>query len=255
MNKRKKIVELKNISKRFHTLEKETLAVDDVSFDIYEREFLTIIGPSGCGKSTVFSLISGLIKPSYGKIYINGRTQNPLVAYMLQQDYLLDWRTVEQNVVLGLEVKKTLSSETSEYTKNLLKIYGLGKFLNHHPNQLSGGMRQKVALIRTLAIKPEILLLDEPFSALDYQTRLSISEEIREIIKKEKKTAILITHDISEAISLSDRVVVFSNRPSKVKKIINVEYPEKNLTQSEKRKCKCFNEYFEMTWKELTENE
>ena len=246
------IVTLRNVSMSYHTLREETLAIDNISFDVYDKEFLTILGPSGCGKSTILSLIYGLISPSKGEIRISSKIENPkdqLVAYMLQHDHLFNWRTIEQNVLLGLEIKKNVTNEAREYVTNLLNTYGLGKFLNHYPHQLSGGMKQKAALIRTLAVNPKILLLDEPFSALDYQTRIILSEEIKEIIHNEKKVAILVTHDISEAISLSDRIIILSNRPSKIKKIININFKDTDITN--RRSHPKFQEYFEIIWQEL----
>lgn len=247
------ILKLSDISVRYHTPLQETLAIKDLNFSVYNKEFLTILGPSGCGKSTVLSLISGLIPTTHGKIEENIKTDDEIqkIGYMLQKDYLFNWRTIEENVILGLEIRKKLNDSTKEYAINLLKKYGLGDFLNHYPHELSGGMRQKVALIRTLAVKPQILLLDEPFSALDYQTRITLSEEILEIIKNENKTAILVTHDISEAISLSDRIIIFSKRPSTVKKIINLDFNSQKLSPNEKRKSKEFNEYFDIIWREL----
>ena len=251
-----KILEIINVGMKYHTLQGETTAISGLNFNVYKEEFITIVGPSGCGKSTVLSLISGLIKPSEGSININISDSEKYiqkVGYMLQRDYLFEWRTIEQNVLLGLELKHALTEESKSYALELTKKYGLGEFLQHYPSQLSGGMRQKAALIRTLAVKPQILLLDEPFSALDYQTRINISEEILNIIKNEKKTAVLVSHDISEAVSLSDRVVIFSSRPSKVKKIINIDFGSDKLSLHEKRNHKNFNNYFDTVWSELVE--
>ena len=172
---------------------------------------------------------------------------------MFQRDYLFDWRTIEQNVFLGLEIKNSLNDKTKNYAIELLKKYGLGDFLKSYPNELSGGMRQKAALIRTLAVNPEILLLDEPFSALDFQTRINLADEVRKIIKNEHKTAVLVSHDISEAISVSDRIIVFSKRPSVVKKIFKIDFENKKLTSHEKRNHKRFNEYFDSIWSEMSE--
>lgn len=247
------ILKLSNISVKYHTPLKETVAIKNLSFNVYNKEFLTILGPSGCGKSTVLSLISNILPCTNGEITENIKETGSIqkIGYMLQKDYLFEWRTIEQNVILGLEIRKKLTEETKEYAINLLKKYGLGNFLNHYPYELSGGMRQKVSLIRTLAVKPQILLLDEPFSALDFQTRLNLSEEVLNIIKSENKTAILVTHDISEAISLSDRIIIFSKRPSHVKKTIKIEFDKKNLSLNEKRKNKKFNKYFDVIWGEL----
>lgn len=252
-NKENIILKLSNIGMRYHSPLKETVAIKNLSFYVHDKEFLTILGPSGCGKSTLLSLITGLIPLTDGKIKENIKENDGIqkIGYMLQKDYLFEWRTIEQNVLLGLEIRKKLNKETREYAINLLKKYGLGNFLDHYPNELSGGMRQKVSLIRTLAVKPRILLLDEPFSALDFQTRINLSEEVLNIIKNENKTAILVTHDISEAISISDRIIIFSKRPSKVKKTMKIEFDKKNLSLKEKRKNKKFNKYFDIIWSEL----
>lgn len=254
MESKNKILEMKNIVMRYHTLNGETLAVNDFNLDIFKGEFLSIVGPSGCGKSTILSLISGLMVPSDGKIVFDqNKSPNQVVGYMLQRDYLLSWRTIGQNILLGLEIKKNLNEKSENYALSLLERYNLGKFKDYYPNQLSGGMRQKVALIRTLVVKPDLLLLDEPFSALDYQTRLNLSQEVRNIIKTEKKTAVLVTHDISEAASLSDRVAVLSARPSKIKKIIEIDKDFRNLPADKKRRSKKFNDYFDVIWSELNE--
>ncbi|MCT4604496.1 MAG: ABC transporter ATP-binding protein [Marinisporobacter sp.] len=199
-----KIVEIKNISMNYHTLERETLALKNLSFEVYKGEIVVIVGPSGCGKSTILSIISGLLKPSSGKIIVNGEPvsgTNKSIGYMFQKDHLFEWRNILNNVLIGLEIQDKLNEDTKARTEKLLEIYGLGEFKDHYPRQLSGGMRQRVALIRTLAIQPELLLLDEPFSALDYQTRLAVGDDIGRILKKEKKTAIMVTHDIAEAMS------------------------------------------------------
>lgn len=249
----KEILSLKNVSKRYHTLKGETLAVDGMNLSVYSGEFLSIVGPSGCGKSTVLSLISGLLKPSSGEIvfFEKNKKRSDIVGYMLQSDYLFQWRTIEKNVMLGLEIKNILNEKTKKYAIELLEKYGLGKFRNNYPSQLSGGMRQKASLIRTLAVKPQILLLDEPFSALDYQTRLTLSQEVKKIIKRERKTAVLVTHDISEAISLSDRIAILSKRPSRIKKIIELDKDFKNLPSGEKTGNKKFHEYFDVIWSEF----
>lgn len=199
-----KFVEIKNISKIYHTLDGETKALDSISFDIERGEIVAIVGPSGCGKSTILSIIAGLEKPSSGDVLIHGEKitdTNKTMGYMFQSDHLFPWRTIMENVLIGLEIQKKINQESLQRVSRLLETYGLRDFKNHYPNQLSGGMRQRVALIRTLAIEPELLLLDEPFSALDYQSRLAVSDDISDILKKEKKTAIMVTHDIAEAIS------------------------------------------------------
>ena len=248
------IVQINNLSKTFHTLKEETLAVKDFSLDIDEGEFVVLVGPSGCGKSTILSTLAGLIKPSEGEIIYNPTKiidDRPSIGYMLQQDHLFPWRTILQNVVLGLEIQNKKTKKSIAKTQELLDIYGLGDFKNHYPNQLSGGMRQRAALIRTLAVDPEILLLDEPFSALDYQTRLAVSDDIGSIIKSERRTAIMVTHDISEAISLADRVVVLSKRPGSVKKIHKIELSCSKQTPIIRREAPEFRDYFNEIWKEL----
>ena len=189
----KKILEVKNICKTYQSLNGEIEALKNISFDIKEGEYISIIGPSGCGKSTLLSIISGLESKSSGEIYIDGK-----IGYMLQKDNLLEWRTIYKNVLLGLEIQKENTQENRDYVEGLLKKYGLYEFKDKYPAQLSGGMRQRVALIRTLAIRPKILLLDEAFSALDYQTRLMVTEDIFKILKAENITALMVTHDISE---------------------------------------------------------
>lgn len=197
------IVSLVDVDLIYQSLEGETPALKNINLNALEGEFIGIVGPSGCGKTTILSLIAGLMNPTAGKILIEGKEvdgPSPKVGYMLQQDHLFEWRTILQNVMLGLEIQNKASKEAEQKVHELLNTYGLGEFKNHYPQQLSGGMRQRVALIRTLAINPKILLLDEPFSALDYQTRLALSDEVANIIRKEKKTALLVTHDISEAM-------------------------------------------------------
>ena len=248
------IVQIKNLSKTFHTLKEETFAVRDFSLDIYEGEFVVLVGPSGCGKSTILSTLAGLIKPTDGEIKFNPLKSNhdsPSIGYMLQQDHLFPWRTIFQNVILGLEIQGKNTMENIEKSEHLLKMYGLGDFKHHYPNQLSGGMRQRAALIRTLTIDPEILLLDEPFSALDYQTRLAVSDDIGSIIKQEKRTAIMVTHDISEAISLADRVVVLTKRPGTIKNIHGIELSCSKQTPIKRREAPEFRDYFNAIWKEL----
>lgn len=206
------ILRFNNVSKVFYTERQETVAVQNLSFEINEGEFVALIGPSGCGKTTILSLVCGLIKPSSGAIDKNGGT----VGYMLQRDQLFEWRTIMRNITLGLEIQRTKTPQNLQHACDLLKKYGLWSFRNHYPQQLSGGMRQRVALIRTLATNPSLLLLDEPFSALDFQTRLAVCDDVYKIIRSEGKTALLVTHDISEAISLADRIIVLTSRPATV---------------------------------------
>ena len=242
-----KILEVNNLNKTYHTLKSETKTLDDISFSIDRGDFISIVGPSGCGKSTILSILSGLINKSSGEININ---KNITMAYMLQDDCLLPFKTILENCLIGLEINKKLNNENKEYVINLLNTYGLGDFLNSYPNNLSGGMRQRVALIRTLAIKPDILLLDEALSSLDYQSRLAISDDLYNIIKKENKTAIMVTHDIGEAISMSDKIIVLTNRPAKIKNIYEIKYDNKS-TPMNNRKTKEYNKYFDLIWRDL----
>ncbi len=248
------IVSLRGVSKKYHSLEGETEAIKNLTLEVHRGEFITIVGPSGCGKTTLLSLISGLFKPSAGEILLSGKPVNDTtgnVGYMLQEDHLFKWRTILRNVLIGLEIKSTLTSQTRKKAEALLHKYGLGDFKDHYPHQLSGGMRQRVALIRTLAVNPDILLLDEPFAALDYQTRLKVADDIWKIIKKEAKTAIMVTHDISEAISMSDRVVVLTKRPASIKSIHSVEFSCPERTPIKCREAPEFRVYFNSIWKEL----
>ena len=241
------IIEIKNLSKKYYSKRQEILAIDDISLDVKEGEFLAIVGPSGCGKSTLLNIIGGIDEKSNGKIIINNDIK---VGYMLQTDCLFSWLTILDNALLGLKINNMLTKDNINYVKELLNTYGLSEFIDSYPSSLSGGMKQRVALIRTLALRPDILLLDEPFSALDYQTRLAVSDDVYKIIKKENKTVIMITHDIGEACSVADRVVVLSNRPSKVKKIFDIYYEERS-TPVNNRKCKEFSFYYDMIWKEI----
>ncbi|PAB56488.1 ABC transporter ATP-binding protein [Anaeromicrobium sediminis] len=251
----KRIVQVNNLHLSYHTLGGETKALSDLSFHVSEGEIITIVGPSGCGKSTLLSIISGLLKPSSGKVTIEGMEVTDTrkdVGYMFQNDLLFEWRNILDNVLIGLEVQKKLTSHSKKMVEKLLNTYGLKDFKNHYPNQLSGGMRQRVALIRTLAIEPKLLLLDEPFSALDYQTRLIVADDIYNILKKEKKTALMITHDISEAISMADRVIVLSNRPARVKSIHEIKFTlDSERTPLSSREAPEFKDYFQTIWKEL----
>jgi NitT/TauT family transport system ATP-binding protein len=252
---KKTIVELKHINMVYHTIDEETLALNDINLDIYDGEILGIVGPSGCGKSTLLSIIAGLIKPAKGNVLVKGKdVENPLenIGYMFQKDQLFDWRNILNNTVIGLEIQGKLNNETLNEAKVLLDNYGLGDFLFSYPYQLSGGMRQRVALARTMILKPDILLLDEPFSALDYQTRLAISDEVGIILREKQKTAILVTHDIAEAISLCDRVAIMSNRPGRIKDIIEIELTcEENRSPIKLREAPEFRHYFNKIWKEL----
>ncbi len=239
---------LSNVSLSYFTEQEETQAIRDLNMEIKKGEFTAIVGPSGCGKTSVLSLIMGLLQPQSGTVSID--RDKIRIGYMLQRDHLLEWRTVEKNVLLGLEVQHRLTDATREKAFSLLDTYGLGEFRTFYPDQLSGGMRQKVALIRTLAIEPDLLLLDEPFSALDYQTRLHLCDEVYHIIRQEQKTAILVTHDISEAVSMADRILVFSKRPSYIKREIESGFSA-DIPPLLRRKSLLFQQKFEQVWEEI----
>lgn len=250
------LLELKNISYSYHTLHGETKALNNISFGVKEGEFLAIVGPSGCGKSTLLSIIAGLIKPEDGTIIVNksdGTIGYPKIGYMLQKDHLLDWRSVYQNVILGLEIQDKLTKENIEYVHELLEEYGLGSFKDKRPSELSGGMKQRAALIRTLALKPELLLLDEAFSALDYQTRLIVSADICNIIRQTGKTMIMITHDLSEAVRLSDRVIVLTARPASVKTEVPIQLTLQDSSPLAAMNAPEFSDYFNLIWEELND--
>ncbi len=252
------ILELKNISKKYQAKQSEVLALQNINLRVGKGEFISIIGPSGCGKSTLLSIISGLEEKSTGEIYIEGRKLEKTsdeIGYMLQKDCLLEWRTIYSNSILGLEIKGKLSKTTQNYVEELLKKYNLYEFKDKYPSELSGGMRQRAALIRTLAIKPKILLLDEAFSALDYQTRIMVTNDIYSILRKENITTIIVTHDISEAISMSDRVIVLTKRPGTVKDVHKIQFDIEDRTPINCRESPKFSKYFNTLWKELRDDE
>lgn len=252
------LLEVKQVSFAYHSPQGEITVISDLSFSVNEGEFLAIVGPSGCGKSTILNLISGLLQPEQGKICIQKRPGSGSVmhiGYMLQKDHLFEWRTIYRNVMLGLEIQHQKTEEKKKQVQKMLETYGLHKFENAHPSQLSGGMRQRAALIRTLALEPDILLLDEPFSALDYQTRLNVSDDIGRIIRHEGKTAILVTHDISEAISMADRVLVLTNRPACLKREVEIVLENSDRTPIASRNDPKFKYYFNLIWKELNEHD
>ena len=242
------ILKIKNLKKIYHDKSSEILSLNDISFSVNNHEFISIVGPSGCGKSTILGILSNVLDYSSG--IIDFYKDNPKIGYMLQEDALLEWKTVLENCLLGLELKNNLTNDNKKRVLILLEKYGLKEFINSYPKSLSGGMRQRVALIRTLAIDPDILLLDEPFSALDYQTRLSLSDEIYKIIKEEGKTAIMVTHDIAEAISMSDKIIVLTKRPATVKTIHDIVLNKKS-SPTQNRNDKNFTFYYETIWKEL----
>ncbi len=247
-------LEVRDLSYSYHQIQGETLALSHISFDVKDGEFLAIVGPSGCGKSTLLSLICGLIKPAEGSILIDGipsQESKTAMGYMLQRDHLFEWRTIFSNTALGLEIGKRLDASAKAELHEMLDAYGLGNFKQVKPSQLSGGMRQRAALIRTLALKPDILLLDEPFSALDYQTRLEVCDDISTIIRTQKKTAVLITHDLSEAISVADRILVLTKRPAQVKSILTLSFDPEFSRPLARRNAPEFSTYFNQLWKEL----
>ena len=251
------LLKFDNVTFYYQTKEKEIKALSSVSFDVKEGEFVSIVGPSGCGKTTILSLAAGLLKASDGNILLNGKQiekNDSRIGYMFQRDQLFEWRTIWKNITLGIEIKKPKNKEEKlALAENLLKKYDLYAFKDQRPRQLSGGMRQRVALIRTLVLEPELLLLDEPFSALDFQTRLKVCDDVYAMIKSEKKTAILVTHDISEAISMSEKIVILSSRPAAVKSIKKLNLTGE--TPLQKREDPRFGELFDDIWKKLTNEE
>ena len=253
----KTVAELRDVRLVYHEPHQETAAVGGVSFSVREGEFVSLVGPSGCGKTSILSMLAGIVAPSSGSVTVLGAPPDPranATGYMLQRDHLLDWRTIEENVLLALEVKGRLTPETRGYAMELLEMCGLSDFRRHYPRQLSGGMRQKAALVRTLAFSPELLLLDEPFSALDYQTRLLLSNEVHSIIKRGGYTAVLVTHDISEAIAMSDRILVFTKRPARLRRTLVPAFAFEGgdcPPPLERRSMSGFNACFDLVWSEL----
>jgi NitT/TauT family transport system ATP-binding protein len=245
------IVDVKNLTKNFYNREGEIEVLKNINFSLKEGEILTILGPSGSGKSTILNILTKLLEPTSGEVNIKGN-----IGYMFQRDHLLEWRNIMDNITIGLEIQNKKTPKAISRIENLLKTYGLWEFRNMYPKELSGGMKQRVALIRTLAVNPDILLLDEPFSALDYQTRILVSDDIYKIIKNENKSTILVTHDISEAISMSDKIAVLSKRPATVKSIydINLKITEKR-TPIISRSAENFKDYFNILWKEIDSSE
>ena len=247
-------IALNNVSLKYMTEKGETHALDCVDIEIKQGEFVGIVGPSGSGKSTLLSLIAGLLLPTSGQVEVFGqlvRGPSSQAAYMLQQDCLLEWRTIEGNALLGLEIMGRVSAEKRRSTVNLLDEYGLGDFRNLYPRQLSGGMRQRVALVRTLATEPSICLLDEPFSALDYTSRLTLQDDVSTILRKSGKTCVLVTHDIPEAIAMCDRVIVLTNRPGRVKVNLPIELSKRDKHPLLRRRAPEFGKYFNSIWEEM----
>lgn len=244
-----KILSIKNLAKRFHTPEGEVEAIKNISLDIYEKEIIGVVGSSGCGKSTLLNILAGIENKTSGEIKENGHT----FSYMLQNDALLPWLNVLDNACIGLDIKKIKTKENIDYVKKLLINFGLENFLTNYPNNLSGGMRQRVALVRTLATKPDIILLDEPLSALDYVTRLTIGDDIYKMLKATNVTTILISHDIAECVAMCDKVIVLSKRPATIKKEIEIKWQEKKIP-SENRKNELFSYYYDLVWGDLDKN-
>jgi len=245
----REILKFDDISLTYQAENGEVEALRKISFTVYEGELVSVIGPSGCGKTTMLSLIAGLEPPTGGRISIDGK-----IGYMLQKDNLLDWRTISSNVYLGLEICGKKTPENIQFTNNLLQTYGLWEFRDKHPSQLSGGMRQRAALIRTLATRPDLLLLDEAFSALDYQTRLVVADDVFHILKREKKTAVIVTHDIAEGISMADRLIVLTCRPGTVQINQPLVFDIPDATPLKRREDPAFRAYFNTTWKGLGVN-
>lgn len=246
------IVKVVNLTKNFYTKEGEMEVLKNISFTLHEGEILSLLGPSGSGKSTILNILTNLLEPTSGEVSIKGT-----IGYMFQKDHLLEWRSIMDNITLGLEIMhKKNDKKSMERIERLLKTYGLWEFRNMYPKELSGGMRQRVALIRTLSVDPSILLLDEPFSALDYQTRLMVNDDVYKVIKNENKSVILVTHDISEAIAMGDKVAVLSKRPSTIKNTYDIDLGLGSWkTPFKSRKVPAFQTYFDLLWKELDNNE
>lgn len=252
------LLELEHVTYAYHSKNGEVYALSDISFQIQKAEFVAVVGPSGCGKSTLLSLIAGLLTPESGSVLLHStrKTQSGIredTGYMLQKDHLFEWRTIYQNVILGLEIQHRLDEKAKARVDQMLRDYGLERFRDAHPSELSGGMRQRAALIRTLAPNPELLLLDEPFSALDFQTRLSVCDDVAAILRKEQKTAILVTHDLSEAVSMADRILVLSRRPATICANLKIQFEKPDLTPFARRNEPEFRTYFNQIWRELNQ--
>lgn len=244
-------LEVNDLTYSYHSMEGEIRALSNISFSVQTGEFLAIVGPSGCGKTTLLSLIAGLLAPGIGEVLLDGtpvERGDTRIGYMLQKDHLFEWRTIFANACLGLEIQKKLDDTHKDKVRQLLKLYGLEEFAQSRPSELSGGMRQRAALIRTLALEPELLLLDEPFSALDYQTRLAVCDDISTIIRSQRKTAVLITHDLSEAVSVADRILILTERPGRIREVMTLVFPEDAPGPLKRRNCPEFSSYFNDVW-------
>ena len=248
MSEQNIMVQVSNLALTYQSAEGEIEAIRDLSFSVADGEFVSVIGPSGCGKSTLLSIIAGLLSPTAGEIRLAG---DGSIGYMLQKDSLFPWRTIRRNVLLGAEIKGGGLRAAEKYADSLLKTYGLWEFRDCFPGQLSGGMRQRAALIRTLAVRPQLLLLDEAFSALDYQTRLAVADDNYSIIRREGKTAMMVTHDISEAVSLSDRVIVLTKRPAVIKSIYDIRFAAGRKSPLQCREEPEFRGYFNQIWRDI----
>ncbi len=262
----KPLLELIDVCYSYHSKGGETPALQNISFQVRQGEFIALVGPSGCGKSTLLSLISGLLVPESGSIqFVRSSGENSdtatdsamrgKIGYMLQKDHLFEWRTVYRNITLGLEIQHRLDEESRARIDKMLRDYGLERFRSARPSELSGGMRQRAALIRTLALEPELLLLDEPFSALDFQTRLAVCDDVSAILHREKKTAILVTHDLSEAVSMADRIIILTKRPARIRNILELKFEESGLTPLARRSTREFQKYFNLLWEEMRDYE
>lgn len=251
------LIDLQDLTHTYVSRTEANTAIQGITLSVSDGEFISLVGPSGCGKSTILSCIAGLIKPTSGDIVINGKKINgpsPKVGYMLQSDYLFEWQTIRDNALVGLKVMEKLNKENEKYVNYLLHEMGLSDYKQHYPSQLSGGMRQRAALVRTLVTNPDILLLDEPFSALDYQTRLKLEDLIFETLKKHEKTAILVTHDIGESIAMSDRIIILDRNPGRVKEEVIVPDSIRNTLPFHAREVEGYHELFHKIWKELDDN-
>lgn len=247
-------LKLDNISHQYFSKKGYTKALEDISIDVQKGEFISLLGPSGCGKTTLLSIISGLIKPTRGELFLEERPVSDSslnMGYMLQQDYLFPWKTIKENVLLGPKIQKNHSSEYEQKAKELLKEIGLESVIDSYPKQLSGGMRQRAALARTLITEPKIFLLDEPFSALDYQTKLKLEDLVSNTLKTYQKTSVLVTHDIGEAIAMSDRIILLNANPGRIAKIFEVPEKIRQLLPFDARQHEAFSDLFQEIWKEL----
>jgi NitT/TauT family transport system ATP-binding protein len=252
------LIELHHLTHTYVTKSEAKTAIEDIHLSVAEGAFISLVGPSGCGKSTILSCIAGLIRPTSGEVRIKGKKINgpsPQVGYMLQSDYLFEWQTIQENVLVGLRVMGKFSTESKKHANYLLHEMGLSEYKDHYPSQLSGGMRQRAALVRTLVTNPDILLLDEPFSALDYQTRLKLEDLVFETLKKHEKTAILVTHDIGESIAMSDKIIVLDNDPGKFKQEVQIPEHIRHSLPFHARDKEGYLELFHKIWKELDQNE